>query len=64
MPGHADAEPIVIHADHVSMVRYRTKQDNGYVTVSEHLQIMALDAPNRVQSRWMAEARADDGRQA
>jgi hypothetical protein len=64
VPGHADAEPIVIHANHTSMVRYPSRQDVGYVTVSEHLQIMAGDATGNVQQRWEAEVRADDGRDA
>lgn len=64
VPGHADAEPIVIHANHTSMVRYLSRQDVGYATVSEHLQIMAKDATGNVQQRWEAEARVDDGRDA
>ena len=64
MPGHADAEPIVIHANHTSMVRYLSRQDVGYVTVCEHLQIMAKDATSSVQERWEAEARVVDGRDA
>ncbi|KAL6362010.1 hypothetical protein LRP88_05493 [Fusarium phalaenopsidis] len=62
VPGHADAEPIVIHANHTSMVRYPSRQDIGYVTVSEHLQIMAKDAIGNIQQRWEAEARVDDAR--
>jgi hypothetical protein len=62
--GHADAEPIVIHADHTSMVRYPSRQNVGYVTVSEHLQIMAKDATGNVRQRWEVEARVNDGRDA
>uniref|UniRef100_A0ACC1R8X0 Uncharacterized protein n=1 Tax=Lecanicillium saksenae TaxID=468837 RepID=A0ACC1R8X0_9HYPO len=62
VPGHADAEPIVIHANHTSMVRYPSRQDIGYVTVSEHLQIMAIGAKNSVQERWARERRVDDAR--
>lgn len=64
VPGHADAEPIVIHANHTSMVRYPSRQDVGYVTVSEHLQIMARDAPGIIRQQWEAETRVDDGRDA
>jgi hypothetical protein len=64
VPGHADAEPIAIHVDHTSMVRYPSKRDAGYVAVSEHLQIMATNATDSVQQRWEGEARADDGREA
>ncbi|KAG9250683.1 uncharacterized protein F5Z01DRAFT_640089 [Emericellopsis atlantica] len=62
VPGNADAEPIVIHANHTSMVRYHSRQDVGYMTVSEHLQIMTKVATGNVQQRWQAEARVDDAR--
>jgi hypothetical protein len=60
--GHADAEPIVIHANHTSMVRYPSRENVGYVTVSEHLQIMAKDATDNIRQRWEAEARVDNAR--
>ncbi|KAM3533696.1 hypothetical protein MY4038_003011 [Beauveria bassiana] len=62
VPGHANAEPIAMHANHTTMVRYASKQDVGYVTVSEHLQIMAEDATERVQQRWETQARVDEAR--
>ena len=62
VPGQADAEPIAIHADHTNMVRYTSRVDGGYNTVSEHLQIMATAAPEEVQRRWEAERRMDEGR--
>ena len=46
------------------MVRYSSKGDVGYMTVSEHLRIMVTDATDTVQQRWEGKARADDGRQA
>lgn len=61
VPGQADAEPIVIHADHKNMVKFLSRQDVGYTTVSEHLQIMMVDAERIIRSRWGAESRADDG---
>ena len=64
VPGHADAEPIVIHANHTSMVRYPSRQDTGYVAVPEHLLVMASGATDGVQQRWARERRADDGRAA
>lgn len=64
VPGHADAEPLAIHADHTSMVRYSSNRDVGYVVVSEHLRTMVTDATDSVQQRWEGEARADDGRGA
>ncbi|RYC81882.1 hypothetical protein BFJ63_vAg15229 [Fusarium oxysporum f. sp. narcissi] len=62
VPGQADAEPIVIHADHRNMVKFVSKQDVGYGTVSEHLQIMMIDAEDVIRSRWEAESRADNAR--
>ncbi|EXM13252.1 hypothetical protein FOTG_18293 [Fusarium oxysporum f. sp. vasinfectum 25433] len=62
VPGQADAEPIVIHADHKNMVKFLSKQDVGYATVSEHLQIMIADAEGIIRSRWEAESRADNAR--
>lgn len=61
VPGQADAEPIVIHADHKNMVKFLSEQDVGYVTVSEHLQIMMADGEGVIRSRWEAESRADNG---
>jgi hypothetical protein len=62
--GHADAEAIAIHADHTSMVRYPSKKDAGYVTVSEHLRLMATDATDSVKQRWEGERRPDNGKEA
>lgn len=57
VPGAADAEPIVIHADHINMVKFGSKEDSGYKTVSGHLQIMAESAGGVVSSRWEKECR-------
>ena len=62
VPGQADAEPIVIHADHVNMTRFHSQSDNGYKTISEHLQIMVVDIGDSIQSRWETEERIDEGR--
>ncbi|KAF5658010.1 tetratricopeptide repeat domain-containing protein [Fusarium heterosporum] len=60
--GQADAEPIVIHADHKNMVKFPSGQDVGYITVSEHIQIMMVGAVGAIRSRWEAESRADNAR--
>jgi hypothetical protein len=39
--GAANAEPIVIHADHINMVKFVSKEDNEYRIVFGHLQIIA-----------------------
>ncbi len=61
VPGQVDAEPIVIHSDHINMVKFVSKEDVGYRTVSEHLQIMMETAVGSIQSQWEAEARINDG---
>ncbi|KAK8036599.1 hypothetical protein PG991_001736 [Apiospora marii] len=50
VPGQADAEPIVIHADHINMVKFLSKGDPGYSAVSGEMQIMMRTAIERVQS--------------
>ncbi|PZC88543.1 hypothetical protein A1F95_10868, partial [Pyrenophora tritici-repentis] len=44
VPGAADGEPIAIHADHIHMVKFESKTDPGYRTVSGHLRVMAARA--------------------
>jgi hypothetical protein len=61
VPGAADAEPIVIHTDHINMVKFASKEDNGYRTISGHLRIMAQSATNVIAVRWEGESRADAG---
>ncbi|KAK7426548.1 hypothetical protein QQZ08_007007 [Neonectria magnoliae] len=61
VPGRADAEPIVIHADHISIVKFPSKEKADYMTVTEQSQIMAMDAKETVRSRWEAERRAGSG---
>ena len=62
VPDVADAEPIVIHADHRDMAKFTSKEDNDYVSVSGHLQIMAGSAGDVIASRWGEEQRALKGR--
>lgn len=64
VPGQADAEPIAIHADHINMVKYTSRHDSGYNTISEHLQIMADAAAEEIRQRWEAERRANEGRRS
>lgn len=62
VPGQANAEPIVIHANHTDMVRYALKNDSGYCTISAELRIMAGEAPEAIRRRWEEERRVDEGR--
>lgn len=64
VPGVADAEPIVIHADHINMVKFAAKEDNGYRTVSGHIRIMAQSAGEVINSRWETEKRVNAGGQS
>ncbi|KAK0622435.1 hypothetical protein B0T14DRAFT_563886 [Immersiella caudata] len=58
----ANAEAIPIAADHREMVRYRSRSDEGYTTISEHLQIMIKAAPLAVHRQWEVERRVETAR--
>ncbi|KAI6080082.1 hypothetical protein F4821DRAFT_104114 [Hypoxylon rubiginosum] len=62
VPGQADAEAIGIHADHIHMVKFSSKNDRNYKKVSGKLQIMARNAEETVRSRWETEVRVDTAR--
>jgi hypothetical protein len=61
MPGAADGEPIAIHADHINMVKFESKLDSGYQTVSDHLHLMAGKAGNSIGGRLDTEGKVDAG---
>lgn len=61
VPGAADAEPIAIHADHINMAKFASKEDSGYRTVSGHLRIMAESADKAITLRWAEEGRVNAG---
>lgn len=62
VPGAADAEQIMIHADHREMVRFESKENNDYEKVSDHLIVMVEKAGSVVGLRWEEESRVDAGR--
>ncbi|KAF4475083.1 Kinesin light chain [Colletotrichum fructicola Nara gc5] len=62
VPGQADGEPIAIHADHINMVKFSSKEDPSYVKVSEVLQIMVANAGRNIGSRWETEERVTRAR--
>ncbi|KAL9073480.1 MAG: hypothetical protein Q9161_002901 [Pseudevernia consocians] len=62
VPGAADTEAIVIHANHINMVKFPSKEINGYRTVSGHLRIMADEACNVIATRWEEEKRINSAR--
>ncbi|CAN9171071.1 unnamed protein product [Alternaria alternata] len=59
VPGAADGEPIAIHADHIHMVKFESKSDPGYRTVSGHLRLMAAKAGTSIGGRWDTEAKVN-----
>ena len=61
MPGAVDAEAIVIHADHINMVKFISKEDSGYRKVSGHLRIMVQSASDVIASKWAKERRVEAG---
>jgi hypothetical protein len=61
VPGAADGEPIAIHADHINMVKFKSKSDSSYQTVSGHLRLMAARAESSIGVRWDTEGRVDAG---
>ena len=52
VPGAVDAEVIAIHADHINMVKFASRESSGYQTVSGHLQIMVESFNEVITSRW------------
>ena len=61
VPGAADGEAIAIHADHIHMVKFESKTDPGYRTVSGHLRLMAARAGTSIGGRWDTEAKVNAG---
>lgn len=61
VPGAANTETIAIYADHMNMVKFATKEDRGYETVSGHLQLMVKKAINVVPPRWVQDDRVNEG---
>jgi hypothetical protein len=43
------------------MVKFGSKGDPGYRTVSRHLKLMAADAGSAIGGRWETEGRVDAG---
>jgi len=61
VPGVADAEQIMIHADHKEIVKFESKEDNDYEKVSDHLIIMVESAGSVISLRWEEEVRDNAG---
>jgi hypothetical protein len=61
VPGAADAEPILMHADHVNMVKFKSRSDEGYKKVLDYIQIMTQGALDKIGSQWEKEGRVKAG---
>lgn len=64
VPGAADAESIAIPADHLDMVKFASREDGGYEKVSDHLCLLAEEAPDAIQARWAEENKIKKGKEA
>lgn len=58
----ADAESIAIHANHLDMVKFDTRENGGYEVVSGHLQILAQEAPDIIAAQWAKQEEKSEGR--
>ncbi len=61
VPGAADAESIAIPADHLNMVKFSSREDGGYEKVSEHLWLLAEEAPDAISARWAEQGKIKKG---
>ena len=61
VPGAADSEPIAIPADHINMVKFVSKLDHGYKTVSGHMRVMSGNAGDTIGRQWETEAKKNAG---
>ena len=59
--GAADAEPVVISADHLNMIKFAFRKDGVYEKMSGHLQLLAEEAPDVVGARWEEQDRIRKG---
>ncbi|KAF7502238.1 hypothetical protein GJ744_006309 [Endocarpon pusillum] len=58
--GAADAESVAINADHINMVKFASREDDGYKKISGHLQLLAQEAPHAVGARWAKQIRIEN----
>lgn len=51
IPGAVNAEEIPISENHRNMVRFPS-ENNGFMKVSQHLNIMVDEATEKIEERW------------
>lgn len=57
IPGMPDAEAVAIQADHINMVKFTSRENDGYEKISGHLKLLAQEAPGAIDVRWAEEDR-------
>ena len=55
IPGDLNAEVVVLHADHIQMVKFDGSGDSDYVRVARYLVGLVEDAPTKVEQNWIRE---------
>ena len=53
--GERNAEVVVLHADHIEMVKFGGRGDSDYSRVAEYLVDLLKDAPTKVEQNWIRE---------
>lgn len=61
IPGAADVETITIIADHNNMVKFDSREYDGYQKVVGHLQLLAEEASDAVSASWAKEEKIEKG---
>ncbi len=57
----ADAESVVIPADHLNMIKFASRKNGGYEKVSRHLQLLTEEASDAIGARWKEQNRIRKG---
>jgi hypothetical protein len=53
--GERNAEVVVLHADHIQMVKFGGRSDSDYGRIAEYLVDLVKDAPTKVEKNWIRE---------
>ena len=54
-----DIEPIAIYVNHIKMVKFASKKNYEYETISKYLQIIIHNIKDVIISRWEIKGRVD-----
>lgn len=61
IPGMQDAEAVAIPADHLNMVKFTSRENNGYKKISGHLRLLAQEAPGAIDVLWAEQDKMRNG---